>query len=288
MKIQVAILLLLLAGLGSCQREIDFSLDSNNGADSTQTGMISRYQSTYRPDNFDWHIMDFRYDSEKRLLTRKMVFRIKRPDGSITTEAGSFQYFRDATGRVTRIGSDPDTASLQFYVNYENAGSEKVQSLISVRKQGATSKVIDSIVYFYTSDNRVSRMDFYMRNPATPDLLEIGGYELYTHDLAGNLLTRKVYNGDNATGYVLGITYTYGYDNKPNPLYHGTLRIPFLPYEWLFHSPNNMKEQWNDYTSPFVPDDGLTYTIEYNTLLKPVSYTKSGDTVNFTKYFYFP
>lgn len=269
----------------ACQKELNDPNGDPAGTDSTVAGLITRYASSTIRDNFEWHVQEFSYGtgSNSGLEKRFSIFRIKDLTGTIKETQGTQIFFRDVNGRVTRFTATSDQGLLEYRFNY--TGSGQIQSLVS-SLPAAGNMMIDSVVYSYSSTNKVTRMDFYQKDPVNPSLLLLQAYETYTWDAGGNLETRKTYNGDPVSGFILGITYSYAYDTKPNPLYHETLKIPFLPYEWLFHSPHNFREQQNDYSSPFVQDDGLMYNLEYNADGMPVSWKKTNDTLSVTKYRY--
>ncbi len=284
MKYRLTLTIALLSVLAfSCQKELNDPNGDPAGTDSTVTGQIARYASSTIRDNFEWHIQEFSYNAANKLEKRFVVSKVKDLSGTIKVYQGTQLFYRDGTGRVNRFTATSDNGLMEFRFNYTGAG--QVQSLVS-SLPSVSNSAIDSVVYTYSANNKVTRLDFYLKDPANPSQLLLQAYETYTWDSGGNLETRKTYNGDPISGFILGITYMYAYDTKSNPLYHETLGIPFLPYEWLFHSPHNFREQQNDYSSPFVQDDGLTYTLEYNASLMPVSWKQSNDTLNITKYQY--
>lgn len=267
----------------SCQKELSDPNGEPAGTDSTANGQITRYASSTIRDNFEWHVQEFSYNALNKLEKRFVISKIKDQSGTIKVYQGTQQFYRDGSGRVNRFTATSDKGLIEFRFNY--TGSGQIQSLVS-SIPSVSNTTIDSVVYQYSQNNKVVRLDFYLKDPVIPSQLLLQAYESYTWDSGGNLETRKTYNGDPVSGFILGITYTYFYDTKPNPLYHETLGIPFVPYEWLFHSPHNFREQQNDYSSPFVQDDGLTYALEYNADLMPVAWKQSNDTLSVTKYTY--
>jgi hypothetical protein len=266
----------------SCQKEVSEMIQRRNNTDSTDTGLLYKFVRTYLPDNLDWYISEFEYDSAKHLIFQSNTLKIKQSNGTLTVTNGTMQFFRDNAGRVVRIGTLPDTSSINTIINYENALSSKVVSTYTLRTTVSGATVLDSIVFDYNADNRVLKSSFYQRLHIPAGPLQLTSYQLHQYDSRGNMLQKKVFQGDITNGFNLVITYNFEYDNILNPLYHTDVALFY--YDWAYMSPNNITKQKNDYANPTEMDDEHVYSYRYDSLGRPL--TLVPDAANIYTYYY--
>jgi hypothetical protein len=276
----------------SCQKEISPGLiQRGNGIDSNGIGLLNKIVSTYTVDNLDYYTQEFEYDSADRLWVVTNTLKTKQANGTITIKSGAVQFFRDGLGRIIRIGSRPDTSSINSFINYENATSGKVTSVYYVKTTAGGSTVIDSVEFVYDANNHVIRTNRY--SDAFPGQIE--GYQLYQYDAMGNITEHKnMLDLDSNGTFEVNFIFSWQYDNKINPSYHPEHAL----FEWgqgwpIINSPNNLIKHIN--FPPSIPNIEIVYSYQYDSLGRPIKMmhganTNGGpdiyDSTNITKYYY--
>lgn len=269
----------------SCQKDISLR---GNDVDSTGSGLLSKIVYTYIPDNLDYFTSEFEYDTNDRLICRTNTSKVRQVNGSIVTTTGTMQFFRDYPGRVVRIGSRPDTASLNFIVSYETPTSLRIMNTRLIKTSASGTEMTDSVVYSYNSDNRVVREDHYNRMTVADPIL-LNSYQLFTYDSRRNITRRESFGRNTSTNqFEAPIAFEFEYDDKPNPVYHSDIGI-LMTYMWEFSSPNNVTKQRNVY-SPLLqmPDEEHLYHYLYDNLARPVQMGQNGASDWKLDFYYYP
>jgi hypothetical protein len=259
----------------SCQKSYNVPDDLRViNTDSTITGLLKKQVFTYIPENFENMFFEYAYDTAGRLSRRYYLAKIKNADGSITIKQDTLNYYRDASGRLIRIGELTD--SVYLVVEYDGQ-SNRV-------KEAKDNLDIYSTQFEYDAAGNIKRLNFFMRTPMASDPKRKVGYHDHVYDVAGNMVEKIFYQDDNLTGnFESPIRFKFEYDNKINP------RFPvddvLFPETWSLSSPNNNTRQINIYTNPTMPSDTINYSYVYDDKNRPVKSTKNGDTE--TTYFYY-
>lgn len=266
----------------SCEKET--SVDSNGGNSPDGTPQLVRVITTYLPENFDYYIREFGYDSNDLIHQVKSTFKIKRTNGTIDEIKGTTQFYRDNLNRIIRIGSFPDTSSINTLLHYIDASSIKVGSAVIVKNIGTSTLVLDSTVFEYGSNGKVSKSSHYL--PDVNSIPQLSTYQIYQYDLNGNVISKALYQDDDANGsFEIALTYKWDYDDKLNPMFQDEIAYFQWGELWPdYSSKNNVIRQTNVYAN--TPSDELKYSYQYDQLLRPSFQLVLGDPANKTSYFY--
>jgi hypothetical protein len=202
----------------------------------------------------------------------------------MVTRTGTTQFLRDAQGRSTVMTFTPDSLATQAVFNYIG-NTIKLNYVKLVKKLASGDVVIDSLVYTYLGQ-QVSRTDQFNAQPNGQ--LKKTGYQEYSWDSKGNLLSKQTYHDNDGDGrFEASIKYSWAYDNNPNPRQFNDPAISYWSYLWpTGMSANNVIKQMNDYPPNGGPDDELNYVFQYNTDNRPTTETQdlSGSITKYTYY----
>ena len=283
MRMKKLLVLALFAGLFvSCEKET--SVDSNGGNAPEGNKSLAKVVTTYLPDNFDYYIREFEYDSNDLILRIKSTFKIKRNNGTIDVIQGTAQFNRDNLQRIIRIGTFPDTSLVNTIIHYADASSNRVSSSVILKNNGGSSLLLDSTVYEYGTNGRISKSSHYI--PSANGVPGLATYQVYGYDLNGNVISKALYQDDDANGsFEVALTYQWEYDDKLNPMFQDELAYFQYGELWPeYSSKNNVTKQVNVYAS--IPSDQLQYSYQYDQLSRPSFQLQIGDPANKTTYFY--
>lgn len=290
LKLVVAIGLVLL-GMSSCQKEISRENRPIDHTDSTSapTGLLMKKVETYLPGNFDWFTTEYDYDSSRHISNITLTQKIKQADGNIETTRAVLHFFRDNIRRVTRIGSLPDTSSINTIIAYENSLSQKVTN-ISVYRTIATGArlLLDSTVFEYNSNDLIAKTSHHKR--LTGNDTKLLAYQQYLYDNEGNMIEAKLFQDDNGDdNFQVVLTYQWELNTKINPEYFNEAAYFFLQGQLFPYScsPHLVTRQLNYYHYPGGTDDQVSYTFQYDASGRVSFLKKDGDADNETRYYYY-
>lgn len=266
----------------SCQKET--SLDSNGSNSPEGNKSLYKVVTTYLPDSFDYYVREFEYDSNDKIQKIKSTFKIKRNNGTIDILQGTAQFFRDNLQRIIRIGSFPDTSSVNTIIHYTDASSTKISSAVILKSTGSSTVLLDSTVYEYGSNGMISKSSHYI--PSANGIPVLATYQVYGYDLNGNVISKALYQDDDANGsFEVVLTYQWEYDDKLNPMFQDELAYFQYGELWPeYSSKNNVTKQVNVYAA--IPSDQLQYSYQYDQLSRPSFQIQIGDPANKTTYYY--
>jgi hypothetical protein len=256
-------------------------VDKGSNTDSTAE-VLYKVVYTYLPNNTDWGVTEYEYDTNKRLVYSHGTFKPRVTDSTFgNIENFSVRYFRDVIGRVIKIERTgylvDKTIPINIIVNYENATSRKITNMYSLVNYGSGAVVMDSTILFYDTANHLSKQVVYNTVPISGGgPLYLGLTVLNKYDNKENMIQSQEFQSNGNGGLVASISYSFEYDNKTNPFY--SLDIPFERYNYFSQwSPNNIIKQINHYP-PFNPpliDDSIEYFYQYDIFARPVSISNS-------------
>lgn len=281
-KIKYFVLAISILTFSACFKEVSETNDINNPSDST--GKLVKFAQIHVPDSFVYFQRNFTYEVNGKIKSITTIQRIKQTNGVITTLMGTTRFYRDASGRIERIGTDPDTASVNILLSYPSNTSIVPDHYKIVRTSAAETIVLDSAILTYSGSGRLRQATHFFISPTNqPDT---GYYELLSFDVKKNLSGKKQYSDVSGIGkFEQVIAYDFEYDNKENPLYFD--EIGYFLHDGVFGytaSPNNVIKQINTFLS--FPSDQLNYTFTYNSLDRPLKSSKVLDTSNVSLYYY--
>lgn len=266
----------------SCSKET--SMDSNGGNSPEGTKSLFKVVTTYLPDNFDYYIREYEYDANDLILQVKSIFKIKRTNGSIDILQGTAHFYRDNLQRIIRIGAFPDTSSINTIIHYADASSDKVIAAVILKNNGSSTELLDSTVFEYGNNGKISKSSHFI--PAGNGIPQLSTYQLYGYDLNGNVISKALYQDDDANGsFEVALTYQWEYDEKLNPMFQN--EIGYIQWGELwpeYSSKNNVTKQVNVYAA--TPSDQLQYSYQYDQLSRPSLQLQIGDPSNKTTYYY--
>jgi hypothetical protein len=275
-------LFLLAVFILSCEKEN--SVDSNGVNSPDGSPQLSKVITTYLPDNFDYYIREFEYDANDLVYQIKSTFKIKRTNGTIDVIQGTTQFFRDNLQRIIRIGSSPDTSSINTIIHYVDPSSKKVASAVIIKNIGFSSVILDSTVFEYGNNGKISKSSHYI--PNANNIPKLSTYQVYGYDLNGNVISKALYQDDDANGsFEVALTYQWEYDDKLNPMFQD--EIAYFQWSELwpdYSSKNNVTKQVNVYAA--TASDQLQYSYQYDQLLRPSLQLQIGYPENKTTYYY--
>ncbi|WP_336517462.1 hypothetical protein [Pollutibacter soli] len=258
----------------SCSKEISDEPSQRTAVtDSSSIGLLHKMVVTYLPENFENTVVEYLYDNTGRPISRIATFKIKEANGSITTKTDLRKFHRDNEGKIIRIGELTDTVYL--LVEYENSSS-KVKKISDNRDRFYTE-------FVYDANNRIEKLNFYQRTPATTDPYKLVSFHTHKFDSDGNML-EKIFNqdDDNNGTWEKPLKVYFSYDNRTNPVYH--VDDALFPENWSLNSPNNTVRQINEYIG-FPYRDTLNYTFTYDSQDRPATCTKDNESE--TKFIYY-
>jgi len=286
----IIVLLLLITG---CQRSIPIINPPATAGDTTGTILDKTVMITHRQGSFDSLFTQFTYNSNNK-LTGVSQFR-NFYDSSTGTTYPDFYFSgftRDPLGRVTTLYTNPDDTSVGTHYFYISSTSPLVAYEIS-----GNTVDYDSNAYHHNTAGLVTSIEnYHIQN----GIASKKGSQDFTYGANNNITEIKVYGFSDETGLHpddLALTYTYQYDNNPNPFFTGDDIMP----QWLWADPYKMYNNPTLYnqasnalnpTNPLVLTNIQTYT--YRTDGKPLTravstYYLSGDgphSQSKTTYFY--
>lgn len=210
-------------------------------------------------------------------------------NGVMVTTVATTRFVRDPQGRITAILYSPDSILTKSQMTYE--GSSHILKYVNLYKKVAgVEVVIDSMLFEYDSQNLLQRTTQY--NLQANGMFKITGYQDYTWDARGNLLTKQTYNDYDGNGTIdKSLKYTWEYDDNINPRYFNEPAIFYWSNLWpTGGSISNIKRQINDYPPNGAPDDELRYVLIYNAARKPLTEMPfpTTNSTSTTRYTYHP
>jgi len=289
MKTIVTFTLLLISGLvyTGCQKEFD-GRPLPNDQDSSLTGLLKKIISHNRTTGNPYSITEFEYDAEKRLKFETISYWDQKGNPSGKTV---FHFFRDNTGKLIRIGQQPDTAQFSTFLHYNSQG--QLQSAAVARYNGYQK--LDSITLEYNSDGKIAT---WKRWGIPGNSEKVSYYFSFEYDANGNIIKQVLYQDTNSSGQVADgiyepvITTQFEFDDKQNPY----ADLPELAsvdwsgwdYAWFYslHNPLKMK---NDYFDPGSLDDEVTLHYTYDVYGHVLSLVQDQNVTpgDITEYYYY-
>jgi hypothetical protein len=279
-KILIPVCLLVL-GLASCQKEIDWGI--NGGGGSAGTTLVK----TVSKEATDSVVTLYTYDANKRLINVKITGK------SQGTDVGNEErIYRNAAGIVTsktQINAMLAAAGIDSTVTtvYYSTSPARYASKVSGISFFGVS-VLDSTVLIYDGAGKVAEEHSYQAIPILFQPYELTLKVKYTYSPTGNLLETNSYSHDASTGADdLATSIKYTYDSKT-----AAIKIPNDAYaighpDWV--SVNNATKV--DISSPISPaaDRILNFAFTYNSNNRPatgVTTQTPGPIVTNLTYFY--
>lgn len=281
MKKSPFVLLILLAT--GCQKELSSDLQEPGLAGNIQ-GLLQKVEVIDMPQNKVYITELFSYDESGK--TQRITSSFNFPSGGTNLNGVATTTFaRDAQGRATSILMEKVNASFTVLMVYQGS-TIKLSNAKILRNQGSGPVLLDSMVFTYNSQDQLARADQYL--PQTNGQLKKVGYQEFTWDTKGNLLSKQTYQDNDGDGvFEPSIKYNWTYDDKPNPRQYNDPAIFYWTTFWpTGGSANNVLKQMNDYPDNGGPDDELNYTFQYNPDNKPITETQVlGNSM--VKYYYY-
>lgn len=264
----------------ACQRSVPAPGVPNTGSDTTGTQLDKTVTITHHQLSFDSITTQYTYNSNNKLIDEtELQFTFDSSANTIYQVAYFNRFSRDGLGRVTALywggwdispASPEDTSQITHYF-YENSTSP----LIAYEISNNYNNEYDSNAYHHNSQGLVTSIENY--HIGNSGVATKTGSQGFTYGANNNITEIKVYgysdeNGGHADG--LAFTYTYQYDNNPNPFFTGD----DLMRQWLWADPYKM---YNNPTlfnqasnalnpaNPLVTINQQTYT--YRTDGKPLT-----------------
>jgi hypothetical protein len=272
----------LLVSLFSCSREVSDSRDSQNPSDSS--GKLVKMSLIHLPDSFEYFVRNYQYEPNNKIKSITTIQRFKETNGVVRTLTGVARFYRDASGRIERIGSDPDTSSSNVLLIYPSSTSTIPSQIKYTRNKPVGIEVLDSVVCSYSATQKLTKEVHFVRNNV--GLYDTAMYVIYTYDSRGNLAERQQYS-DSAGNrkFELNIAYSFEYDDKLNPLFFDEPGYFFFDGVFGYTaSPNNVVKQINHYK--LFPSDQLTYSFTYNSGGRPIRSLNPLGPDLLTRYYY--
>lgn len=278
MSVKSALPFLFIVVLASCQKEIDWGLNS-----TTTELLLVR---TISKSGSDSTIVDYTYNAGKQLIEEKTSgvagatnldndLKIYRTTGSIIDRT-----VQVAAGLVS-AGID----SVVTKYTYNSTTQQYSSAVFKLTLMGIT--ITDSTVFTYDAAGKVIYDELYQVVPPLPAILSAKNLYSYSSD-ASKLLSVIQYAATTPGGPLSPIaTQTFTYDNKTAPLIMKKEAVVLLR-PTLFSSQNATKITLTNTVDPSA-DFNLDLTYRYNSSSKPdSSFTTRtpGNTLTTTKFFY--
>ena len=288
LKIILAFILLVIV-IQSCQKQIVSSERPGITPDSVYhpSGLLKKKVDTYLPNNMEWFITEYEYDSSNRLSIIKFYEKIRNADGSFRDSSVQAKFFRDNIGRIIRTATLPDTSSVSSIISYKTDTSPEVLNITIYRSFSTVQKLmLDSIVFEYDNKGMISKTSRYQ--PIAGGVIRKILYCQYLYDNNGNLVEAKQFQDDNNDGtFQAVLTYEWEFNNHINPEYFNdpayfSLQGQLFPYT---ASPYLTFKQTNH--SYLGNDDDVKYTFQFDSMDRLIMTKKVGDADNETRYYYY-
>jgi hypothetical protein len=280
-----AVLIVLCAGLFSCQKEVDdiFTNSGNTGGNGNTSGLLVKTVAITGSDSLTTL---YGYDSQKRLETITM-------DGfSNGIQMHSYKkYIRDASARISEIlqvveqnGIASDTTVET--VHYPTNGMEFDYTINTISMFGFAT--IDSSVYTYSGGNMAS-MTSNLSSPLLGSSALMITKTDFSYDASGNVSSLKMYSNFGVGSTMTPIssqTYTYGSAINATWISSNAAQNFLLLGTPSTSNKAFTKAQIDDLTSPA---NSFTITATYNVVSnnQPTSATMVYSSGQITKYTFF-
>lgn len=287
---RIFIMLMASVALVSCQREVDWSINTPTTADSSYLIRLNVFDTTLPSgtDTLQW--VSFQYDAQKRLTTMFSRFKATTSPGDTTVFTFSYQgndtlpykYVFEEKYHFGPVRNHTQTTVFNLFSNgFVSQDSSIYIDIISGINYGAV------VNKFLVTGGTVNRYE------ANYDFIA-GNYVLSTRDTGvytitqtlGNITSQTLVSGNGAYESA-----QVTYDNKSNPL-GKILKIRYPVFEstyfevWSNQPSNALQIQYKEPFNPLYQD---TYTYQYRADGYPVSHTYSttGGTASYNKAKYF-
>lgn len=224
------IAMLLTAG---CQRNVPATNPHGTAGDTTGTLLDKTIMITHNQGTLDSVVTQFTYNSSNK-LTSVSQFR-NMYDSSTGTTFPDFYFSgftRDGLGRITTFYTNPADTAAGTHYTFVNSTS----FLVAYEIANSYNNQYDSNAYHHNSQGLVTSIENYHVDSG---IAAKKGYQLFTYGANNNITEIKVYGFSDGAGEHpedLAFTYTYQYDNNPNPLFTGDDIMP----QWLWADPYKM------------------------------------------------
>lgn len=273
--------------LTSCQKEIS-NRPLPNQQDSVLTGLLKKVVSYNKNNGRMYSTKEFEYDAAGRIKYETISSWAQ--NGNLQ-EKSTIQFFRDNTGKLTRIANMPDTAAFNTYLHYNNFG--QLQSA-AIAKYSSYQK-LDSITLEYNADGKIAAWKRWgvLNNPD-----KMSYYFNFEYDTKGNIFRQVLYQDTYTAGQIADDIYEpiiktkFEYDENQNP-YAGLHEITGIDwvgwgYAW-FYSLHNPKKMINDYVDPSSLDDEVTLHYSYDVNGRVISFIQDQNVTegDITEYYYY-
>jgi len=253
-KINLLPLIALLLLTAGCQRNIPIINPPTTAGDTTGTLLDKTITITHHQGSLDSLVTQFTYNSSNKLTAVNEVRNFYDSTTGATFPDFYFTGFtRDALGRVTVLYTNPaDTATGTRYT-YVNSTSP----LVAYEIANSYNNQYDSNAYHHDGQGLVTNIENYHIEHG---IAAKKGFQQFTYGANNNITEIKVYGysdeaGEHPDG--LAFTYTYQYDNNPNPFFTGDDIMP----QWLWADPYKMHNNptlFNQASNALNPSNPLT------------------------------
>lgn len=263
----------------ACQKEIDWGLGGNAGADKLLVKISSKTGS-------DSTVTSYTYNTAKQ-LTNENTTGIS----GTTILDNNLKIYRNSSGIIQRTvqvaaaltANGIDSLVIRF--NYNTSLSKYTSSVFAVTVMG--TNVVDSAVYIYDAVGKISSDEHYLKASLLPPTLALKNQ--YTYSADGLNVTGSQQSAITTLGGPLTpqASQTYTYDDKKNPLIVKQEAMLLLR-TGLFNAQNPLKTVVTNTSDP-TADFTMDYVYRYNAAGKPDSSygTRTpGGALTATKYFY--
>jgi hypothetical protein len=270
------VILLLLVGFSSCQKEIDWGLVERPQVDSTIIWKYIEFDTTL-PSGVDTiSIYTFEYDNSSRLISFKKLDKDNSAPPSML-----FPYFRNTTYSYNANDTLPFKVITTYRDFLDNNGNDTTYLFYAnglVIRDSTRSIVFDitgfsfpsiSVNHYVVNGNEIVATHYrdLTLNPSSwPPACP--GTTIYQQTVLNGNIISETGNFSDCSG--IGESYFNAtYDNKPNPFY--SLRIPYPVLDGVLDignvQKNNTLETWGD-NSP--TDKRFRYSYIYHTNGYPI------------------
>jgi len=278
-KTRIALFILSVFFLASCQKEIDWGLGGNAVADKLLVKISSKTGS-------DSTLISYTYNASKQLIGENTsgVSGTASVDNDLKiyrNSSGIIQKTVQVASALTANGID----SIVTRFNYNTTLLRYTSSVFAVTVMGTNVK--DSAVYIYDAAGKISFDEHYLKVSILPPTLALKNQ--YTYSADGLNVTVVQQSAATTIGGPISpqASQTYTYDSKKNPLVVKKEAI-ILFRTGLFNAQNPLKTVVTNTSDP-TADFTMDYVYRYNSAGKPDSSygTRTpGGAVTAAKYFY--
>ncbi len=211
---QILSVLALALFFASCQKEIDWGL--NSGADGDL--LVKSIEITQATN--DSNIITLQYDGQKRLIEYRALGKVNGTTTNITHLIS-----RQSDGKITKIVSRIAGSLIDSTVYIPTYDGNKLSYVLGTQYT-TFANIEDSVKYTYNGLGFCVEIERFSDITGT---MEGISKQTFVHDASGNPITEMMYIADGFGGYDIAITTNYTYNGRKSAVTLGDESLIVFP-----------------------------------------------------------